>query len=141
MHAAANALVFTLYFLVQALVYIAFCFWFDPGVTGLEILVTAYENVHFHQFLPLHDIWQIIANVATILGLSIACAAYPMRQRHGRNSITTYLMVLVVVFYQFLRDEGDHLDAGNSIFFLLVTIYCISVCLAGTMSLEVDDDD
>ena len=137
----ANACMFTLYFLLQALVFIGFCFWYDPKETALEILVTAYGNPLFHQFLPLQDKVQTAANIAMILGLSICSAAYPMRQRHGRHSLTTFAMVILVVVYQFLQRESDHLESGQAIILFFGTAICIVSSLLGVLNLEVDDND
>lgn len=138
---AVNILMFALYFLAQGLMFMALCFWYDPDISGLGLLVNAYDHPLFHQFFPLDDIFLTITNSIVILGLSVCCAAYSMRQRHNRQSFTTFLMVLATCFYLFLQTEGDHLETGYSILILLVSVYCITLALCGTMSLEVDDND
>jgi len=141
MSVLANACMFTLYFLLQGLVFIGLCFWFDPRVTALEIMVTSYVDPLFHQFFPLQDLWQIIANIALILGLSICSAAYPMRQRHGRHSLTTYAMLILMAFYLFLQRDSDHLASGETIILFFGVILCVFSSLCGVYNLEVDDDD
>ena len=141
MSVLANVCIFTLYFLMQGLVYIGLCFWYDPQVTALEILVTSYGDPLFHQFFPLQDGVQLAANIAMILGLSICSAAYPMRQRHGRHSLTTFAMLILIVVYQFLQRESDHLEAGQAIILFFGVVVCIFSSLCGVYNLEVDDND
>ena len=139
MQAAANGLMITLFFLFQGLLFLLFGFWYDPEVDFLTILVISYENPLFHTFFPLGNWMVILTNLIVIVGLAVCCAAYPMRQRHNRQSITTFLMLLISFFYLYLQKEGDHLEAGYCILIMLGTAYCIAVALCGAMSLEVDD--
>ena len=139
MQAAANGLMITLYFLFQGLLFVLFSFWYDPQVDLLTILVVSYDNPLFHTFFPLGNWMVILTNLIVIVGLAICCAAYPMRQRHNKQSITTFLMILVSFFYLFLQKEGDPLEVGYCVLIILAAIYCITVALCGTMSLEVDD--
>lgn len=139
MQAMSNAVMLTLFFLFQGLLFLIFAYWYDPDVSLLEILVVSYDNALFHCFFPLDNWVAMAANAALIAGLAICCAAYPMRQRHGRQSITTFLMILVCGFYLFLQKEDDHLHMGFCIGAICVTLYCIASALFGTMTLEVDD--
>lgn len=139
MQAAANGLMIMLFFLFQGLMFVLFCFWYDPEVDFLTILVVAYDNPLFHTFFPLGNWMVVLTNLIVIAGLAICCAAYPMRQRHNKQSITTFLMLLVSFFYLYLQKEGDHLEVGYCILIMLASTYCITVALCGTMSLEVDD--
>lgn len=141
MSVLANICMFTLYFLLQGLVFIGFCFWYDPQVTALEILVTSYGDPLFHQFFPLQDGVQIAANIAMILGLSVCSAAYPMRQRHGRHSLTTFAMLILVVVYQFLQRESDHLEPWQAFILFFGVVVCLFSSLCGVYNLEVDDND
>lgn len=141
MSVLANICMFTLYFLLQAMVLIGFCFWYNPQVTALEILVTSYDHPLFHQFFPLQDGVQMAANIAIILGLSVCSAAYPMRQRHGRHSLTTFAMVILVIGYLFLQRESDHLEAGQAIMLFFGVFICIFSSICGVLNLEVDDND
>lgn len=141
MQAISNALMIALFFLFQGLLFVAFCFWYDPDVSMLTILVTAYQHPMFHTFFPLDNLLAMAVNLMLIIGLGICTAAFPMRQRHNRQSITTFLMLLAACFYLFLQRESGHMDMGNQIMIILVTLYCIIVSLCGTMSLEVDDNE
>lgn len=141
MQALSNALMITLFFLFQGLMFVLLSFWYDPEVSLLEVLVVSYQNPLFHCFFPLDNWLVMVTNAAMIAGLAICCAAYPMRQRHGRQSITTFLMILVFGFYLFLQKEEDHLHSGYCILAICVTLYCIASALVGTMTLEVDDYD
>lgn len=119
--------------------FLLFCFWYDPEVDFLTILIVAYDNPLFHTFFPLGNWMVVLTNLIVIAGLAICCAAYPMRQRHNKQSITTFLMLLVSFFYLYLQKEGDPLEVGYCILIMLASTYCITVALCGTMSLEVDD--
>ncbi len=141
MQALSNALMLILYFLFQGLLFILFSFWYNPQISLLEILVTAYDTPLFHVFFPLDNWLLVVTDGFVIAGLAICCAAYPMRQRHNKHSFTTFLMILVAFFFLFLENEGPHLEAGYPIVIICACIYCIAVSICGTMSLEVDDYD
>lgn len=140
--AVYNASVFLLLFLVQALTFIGLSYCYDTELfSGPAVLVTAYQHPLFHTFFPLDNMLAIATNLVIITGLGICTAAFPMRQRHNRQSIMTFLMLLAACFYLFLQGEGRHMDMGNQIMIILVTLYCMIVALCGTMSLEVDDNE
>ena len=136
-------LVFWMFILVQGLIMILLCCvhdWVTPGqMDPMAIFVTSYQHPVFHRFFPLHDLMAWTDLLLLVTGLSICSAAYPMRQRHRRGSLST-IMMLIYAMTQFASMDNIHLSGSSMMLSLCVVICIVPVCLYGVLSMEVDDD-
>lgn len=144
LHVLFNALAYWLFVIVQGLVMVLLCYvhdWLTPGeMDPMAVFVTSYQYPLFHRFFPLHDVAEWINHLMLVAGLSISTAAYPMRQRHRFNSVSTTVMVAFAFNYYTSWDRGDYLDISKIILPFIVTVVVIVICLYGVLSMEVDDD-
>lgn len=143
--AVYNTMVFGLFFMAEALTLLLLSFLYasaNPGtVEPIDLLVTAYRNPMFHTFFPLENFIGWFGNGVLILGLGVCCAAFPMRQRHRKLSMSTWFMVAAVIGYLFLQEEGANPLLGeNLILPLIAAFFCMMMALAGVLMMEVEDD-
>lgn len=140
LQAAYNALVFALYFAVQALLFLGLSAWYaqvhPEAVNHQTLFVTAYQHPLFHMVFPLENGLGWVCNCVLIAGLGICTAAYPFRQRRGRRSFTTFLMVLLVLFYKFLMGVEHQLGISAAIYCIPAALLFMGSSLAGVLGIE-----
>ncbi len=83
-----NALSYILLWAVQMGVSVMVCLWFaqkaEAHITVQTIFLAYYRSDLLHALLPLDDIFIWIRNFLLCIGLGIASAAFPYRQREGK---------------------------------------------------------
>lgn len=139
-----NFFAYSLFVIGQALIMVLLCFlhdWVTPGVMDpMAVFVTTYQHPLFHRVFPLHDLAGWLCNFLLVSGLSICTAAFPMKQRHRKNSLCSIIMLVYASTHFTSLDTGTHLDWSQFYVSLIVLIFLLPVCLCGVLSLEVDDD-
>lgn len=139
LQAGYNAVCFALYFMVQALSFVGMSLLYlnaHPEAGHQTLFVTAYQYELFHVVFPLENAMGWVCNGILIAGLGICTAAYPFRQRRGRKSICTFLMVGVVLFYLFIIGEEHHLGLGGAAYCIPAALLFIGSSLAGVLGIE-----
>ena len=138
MQAGYNSVCFALLYMVQALVYVAFsALYLRAHPTGHQTLfVTAYQYEGFHMVFPLENPLMWASNIILLAGLSICTAAYPFRQRRGRRSLSTYVMLAVVLFFRFILGEEQHLGISAAAYCIPATLLVAAISLAGVLGIE-----
>lgn len=136
-------LAFWMFIMVQGLIMVLLCCihgWITPGqLDPMAIFVTSYQHPVFHRFFPLHDLMAWADHMLLVLGLSICSAAFPMRQRHRRGSLS-FIVMLFYAMTQFASMDNSHLSGASMMMSFFVVICVVPVCLNGILSMEVDDD-
>lgn len=139
MQAGYNALCIALFFGVQALSFVGMSLVYlnaHPEASHQTLFVTAYQYEMFHVVFPLENAMGWVCNGVLIAGLSICTAAYPFRQRRGRRSITTFLMVLLVLFYLFIIGQEHHLGLTGAVYCIPAAVLFMISSLAGVLGIE-----
>ena len=140
LQAGYNILVFSLLFMVQALVFIGVCVWYaqvHPALANHQsVFIAAYDHPLFHCVFPLDNVLCWVCLVLLIVGLGICSAAYPFRQRRGRRSITTFLMMLLVFFYLYIQREDHHLSVNAAVYAIPAAVLFAGVSLADVLGIE-----
>lgn len=137
--AGYNALCFALLFAVHALCFLGMSLLYlkgHPEASHQTLFVTAYQYEIFHVVFPLENTVGWVCNGILIAGLGICTAAYPFRQRRGRRSITTFLMVGVVLFYLFIIGEDHHLGSSGAAYCVPAALLFIGSSAAGVLGIE-----
>jgi len=99
-----NALSYMLFWASQVGISLLLCFWFEntaeTHITGQTVFLAYYRSDLFHALLPLDDIIIWIRNFLVCIGLGIAAAAFPYRQREGKfGSEIVVLVCLSLVWF------------------------------------------
>lgn len=142
--ACYNALCFALFFMVQALSFVVMSLLYlnaHPEAGHQTLFVTAYQYEVFHVVFPLENTLGWICNGILMAGLGICTAAYPFRQRRGRKSICTYLMVGIVLLYMVIVGEEHHLGVTGAAMCIPATLLIGGFCLAGVLGIEEEVDE
>ena len=137
--AGYNALCYALYFMVQALGFVGMSLLYlhaHPAAGHQTLFVTAYQYEMFHVVFPLDNALGWLCNGVLIGGLGICTAAYPFRQRRGRKSISTFLMLLTVLFYLFIIGEEHHLGVSGAAYSIPAALLFTGCSLAGVLGIE-----
>ena len=142
-HVLFCAISYCLFILVQALTMILLSLiydWVTPGTMDpITVFVTSYQHPLFHRFFPLHDLVGWANHLLLVTGLSICTAAYPIKQRHRYNSISTTIMLVFAANHYTSLDMGDHLNGSQIAFPIFMLLCVLPICLYGVLSMEVDD--
>ena len=142
--ACYNALCFALFFMVQALSFVGMSLLYlnaHPEAGHQTLFVTAYQYEVFHVVFPLENTLGWLCNGILMAGLGICTAAYPFRQRRGRRSICTYLMVGIVLLYMVIIAEEHHLGVTGAVMCIPATLLIGGFCLAGVLGIEEEVDE
>lgn len=95
---------------VQILIAVVFakicCMQMDSAaLKNQTLLLSFYRNSFLHCLFPLSEIWLWIRNGILAIGMGLAAAQYPFRQRRGKT-IQIALPMAIVILVLFVRDLG-----------------------------------
>lgn len=142
-HIAYNAVCYALLFLVQGLCLLGLAFWcrkeFPESFNQQSMFALCYKSTLLHTFFPMEDWLLALSNLVLILGLGICTAAFPTRNRWGRGSYTTFIMVLAVPVYLYMQSQSGY-AVENRIAICVMAVFCIVSSLCGCLIREEDED-
>lgn len=105
-----NICCYILLWCMQILIAVAFakiyCMQMDgSALTNQTLLLSFYRNPFLHCLFPLSEVWLWIRNVILAIGMGLAAAQYPFRQRRGKT-IQIALPMAIVILVLFVRELG-----------------------------------
>ena len=137
-----NTCCFFLFWAVQLFIILALCRLYieriDSAVVNNQTVFLAfYRNDFLHSLLPLAEISRYVRNIFLILGLGIASAYFPIRQRRG--GIGAGIIVLSAVTLLFFSHGMGYL--GSDILVILLSIATAAIALNGALSEEAANEN
>lgn len=124
--AMSNLCCFALLWVVQIITVFGLSMWLtqqDPSVFNNQTMFLAFYRSRFlHSLFPLEEINCHIRNVGILLGMSVATAWYPYKQRRGKTGIALFVFA-VFLLPVFLHEIGSY---GNTMFVLAVCVLAIA---------------
>ncbi len=132
-----NICCFFLFWAVQLFIVLALCRLYmeridPPAISNQTVFLAFYRNDFLHSLLPLADISRYVRNLFLVLGLGIASAYFPIRQRRGGTGVGIIVLSAVTLFF-FSHSMGS---LGNDILVIVFSIVTATMALYGALKEE-----
>lgn len=139
-----NSLCFTLLFAVEGLSLLGLCFLagllFPDTFNHQSIMLACYQSALLHTFFPLGDILGWVTNGILALALGACTAALPFRNRGGKNSVSSSLMLGFCVLYFWTMCEGNAIYLDYKLIALFTSAILMTICACSVLWMEVGED-
>lgn len=138
--AGYNVCIYLIFWSVQAVLLWCLCLLYmkqaDPTLTSNQTVFLAfYRNAFLHGMLPLDDAIGWVRNGIMILGLGIAAATFPFRQRRGKFGSEIVALVLLTILW-FGRMPGDFV---YEIIQIIMSLSVAAECIWHVFAVEEDE--
>lgn len=132
-----NICCFFLFWAVQLFIVLALCRLYmekidPPAISNQTVFLAFYRNDFLHSLLPLADMSRYVRNIFLILGLGIASAYFPIRQRRGGTGVGIIVLSAVTLLF-FSHSMGS---LGNDILVIVFSIVTATMALYGALKEE-----
>ena len=137
---AYNAVCLLGFWAVQTGVALAFSAWYAANapageVTGQTVFLAFYRSGLLHSLLPLSDWLRWLGNLLALLGLALASAQFPVRQRRGGwGKGVVFMLVFTIALFD--RDMGS---TGSDGVLIGLSFLVIVSAVLGVLHLDEDE--